>query len=166
MPIEIIRFEGDIYPAFQANGNALRFCLPFAQEVCKGRGVDVGCNRIEWSFPGSIPVDPLIDPAYNALHFPDDAKALDYIIASHSLEHFDRWVDVLDYWYTRLKSGGVLFLYLPSYEQRYHRPWSNRKHLNIFTPEIINDYLESKGYIKAMVSGVDLYHGFCAMAEK
>ena len=50
----------------------------------------------------------------------------------------------MDYWYDKLKQGGTIFLYLPDYSQEYWRPWNNRKHLNIFTPEIIYDYMEIK----------------------
>lgn len=162
--IETIEYKGKIYPQFQSNGFAARFIIPFASEVCKGVGVDVGCNRKEWSFPGSYMVDPHIDPSMDALNFPYDN--LDYIFSSHCLEHLFNWVDVLDYWYTKLKKGGVLFLYLPDYSQVYHRPWSNRKHKNIFSPQIINDYMTYKGYNKVFVSGVDLYNSFSVMGEK
>ena len=55
--IETIEFKGELYPKFQSEGNAAQFALPFAKQVCKGRGYDIGCNRLEWSFPGSIPID-------------------------------------------------------------------------------------------------------------
>ena len=162
--IDIIEHKDNIYPKFQTNGNAARFAIPYAIEVCKGYGVDVGCNRPEWAFPGAIMVDPAIDPELNALNFPQ--TDLDYIFSSHCLEHLYDWVDVLDYWYDKLKVGGVLFLYLPDYSQTYHRPWSNRKHKNIFSPEIINDYMIDKGYCRIFKSGVDICNAFMIMGQK
>jgi hypothetical protein len=78
----------------------------------------------------------------------------------------NKWVDVLDYWYTKLKFGGVLFLYLPHPSQKYWRPYSNRKHINILHPEDIKDYLIDKGYKKVFVSGVDANNSFTAFGEK
>ena len=161
--IDLIEFNGKKYPKFQSEGNASQFVIPFAKHICKGNGVDVGCNRIEWSFPGSFPVDPVINE-YNALNFPQEN--LDYIFSSHCLEHLNDWVSVMDYWYDKLKQGGTIFIYLPDYSQEYWRPWNNRKHLNIFTPEIIYDYMENKGYKNIFKSGVDLNNSFIIIGEK
>ena len=108
-------------------------------------------------------VDPAINE-YDALNFPYDN--LDYVFSSHCLEHLYDWVDVLDLWTSRLKSGGTLFLYLPDYSQVYWRPWNNRKHLNIFTPEIIVDYMKDNGYTNIFKSGVDLNNAFMVMGQK
>jgi predicted SAM-dependent methyltransferase len=162
--IDVINFKGKVYPRFQSTGNASRFIMPYAMEVCVGKGVDVGCARQEWAFPGAYLVDPKIDPAYHATNFPYDD--LDYIFSSHCLEHVADWVDVMDYWYSKLKVGGVLFLYLPDYSQEYWRPWNNRKHKNIFTPDIIYDYMVDKGYSSVFKSGVDLNNAFVVMGEK
>jgi SAM-dependent methyltransferase len=160
-----ISFKNKIYPQFQSEGNAAQFAIPYAKHFCVGKGVDVGCNRLEWSFPNSIPVDPVINE-YDALHFPNDALELDYIFSSHCLEHLHNWVEVLDYWTSKLKSGGVLFLYLPDYSQEYWRPWNNRKHLNIFNSSIIEDYMDDNGYKNIFKSGVDLNNAFMVVGEK
>lgn len=163
--IELTTFKSQKYPSFQAQGNAAQFAIPFAKHVCKGLGVDVGCSKSEWAFPGSILIDPAINE-YDALNFPENANNLDYVFSSHCLEHLSNWVDVLDYWTSKLRSGGVMFLYLPDYSQHYWRPWNNRKHLNIFTPEIVTDYMEHKNYINIFRSGVDLNNAFMIMGEK
>lgn len=189
--IEIINYKNQIYPSFQSKGFASEFAIPYAKKVCRGIGVDVGCNRIEWMYEGTIsnsknvtnydiwysdamssnnisnsfPIDPVIN-RYDALNFPDNCNNLDYIFSSHCLEHLQNWVVVLDYWTSKLKNGGVLFLYLPDYSQVYWRPWNNRKHLNILTPNILNDYLVDKGYSKIFVSSIDLNNSFMVMAEK
>jgi predicted SAM-dependent methyltransferase len=161
--IQTIIHNNNAYPIFQSEGNAAKFAIPFASQVCKGQGVDIGCNREEWMFPGALPIDPAINE-YNALNFP--YNDLDYIFSSHCLEHLYDWVDVLDYWTSKLKPGGILFLYLPDYSQEYWKPWNNRKHKNIFTPEIIADYMNDKKYKNIFKSGVDLNNAFMVVGEK
>jgi len=75
--MDLIEFEGEQYPAFQATGNAARFTLPFAKEFCHGEGYDIGCGKKEWALPGAIPVDLTIDDGYDATHLPD--TKVDYI---------------------------------------------------------------------------------------
>lgn len=162
--IRTITYKNCIYPLFQSEGNAAQFAIPYALHVCKGKGVDVGCNRPEWKFPGAMMVDPAINE-YDALHFPEDANELDYIFSSHCVEHLNDWVSVLDYWKTKLKSGGVMFLYLPDYSQVYWRPWNNRKHVNMLSPKIMKDYLEDREFINIFTSEVDLNNSFMVMAE-
>ena len=125
---------------------------------------DIGCMKEEWAFPGAKLVDPILEGNYHALDFP--YTDLDYIFSSHCLEHVDRWVDAMDYWYSKLKIGGVLFLYLPDYSQEYWRPWNNRKHVNIFTPQIIEDYMVDRGYTDIFKSGIDLNNAFMIMGKK
>jgi predicted SAM-dependent methyltransferase len=161
--MELINFKNKSYPKFQSEGNAAQFAIPYAKHFCEGNGVDIGCNRIEWMFPGALPVDPVINE-YDALNFP--YNNLDYIFSSHCLEHLYDWVDVLDYWTSKLKSGGILFLYLPDYSQEYWRPWNNKKHKNIFTSEIIIDYMIDNSYKNIYFSGVDLNNAFMVVGEK
>lgn len=187
--IKTIKYKNNKYPHFQSEGYASQFAIPFAKKVCNGIGVDVGCNRVEWMYSGdyvnsdnindynkwiseipkettqSFPIDPNINK-YDALNFPENCKDLDYIFSSHCLEHLNDWVKVLDYWTSKIKIGGVLFLYLPDYSQVYWRPWNNRKHLNILNAEIIEDYLIDSGYTKVFKSGIDLNNSFMVIAQK
>jgi len=162
--VNTIDFNGMLYPKFQTEGFAARFAFPFAQQVCKGEGYDIGCMKPEWSFEGSTPIDLSFDDGYHATNLPK--QNVDYIFSSHCLEHIVDWVGTMDYWYETLKPNGTLFLYLPDYSQEYWRPWNNRKHVHIFSPTIIKDYLINKGYKNIFVSGVDLYNAFMVMAEK
>jgi SAM-dependent methyltransferase len=164
--VNTIEFKGSKYPAFQATGFASRFAFPFAQEVCKGTGFDIGYSKEEWKFPGAIGVEPCIDDRYNALRVPEVNGRIDYIFSSHCLEHIPNWVEVLDYWYDILDYEGVLFLYLPDFSQQYWRPWHNRKHVNCFTPEIIHAYMADKGYKNIFCSGIDLNNSFIIFGEK
>jgi predicted SAM-dependent methyltransferase len=162
--IEVLKFKNKNYPLFQTKGFASKYCFPFANEVCVGIGYDIGCMKKEWAFPGAIPIDLTFDNGYHATNLPDGE--VDYIFSSHCLEHINDWVGALDYWGTKLKKGGVIFLYLPDYSQEYWRPWNNRKHINILTPEYLKNYFEDKNFEKVFVSGVDLNNSFIVMVEK
>jgi hypothetical protein len=162
--IETVNYNGVEYPKFQTNGFESRFCFQFAMEVCSGVGYDIGCMKKEWAFPGSTPIDLSFNDGYDANNLPDGL--IDYIFSSHCLEHISDWVTTLDYWGSKLKSGGVIFLYLPDYSQEYWRPWNNRKHVNIFKPEFIRDYFKDRNYNKVFVSNVDLYNSFVVIVEK
>lgn len=162
--IKKILFKNKTFPHFQSEGYAAQFAIPYAKHICKGYGYDVGCMKKEWAFPGSIPIDKDFDDSYHALNLPK--KDPDYIFSSHCLEHCDNWVDILDYWTERLKDGGVLFLYLPHYNQEYWRPWNNKKHKHIFTPQIIRDYLIDRGYVDIFYSDRDLNDSFMIIGQK
>lgn len=167
--IETIVHNNNRYPKFQQEGFAAKFAFPFAKEVCVGYGVDVGCNRREWAFVdkdgvAALMVDPQISKEYDALHFP--SGKFDYVFSSHCGEHLENWVDAFDYWHSKLRIGGVLFLYLPSYENSYWRSWHNRKHIHNLSPQIIKDYLTDRGWNNIFVSGIDLNSSFMAIANK
>jgi len=162
MPIETIDYGGFKYPAFQAEGNASQFAIPFAKQVCCGEGYDIGYGADEWKLPGAVGID--LKDGRDAMDLP--WGAVDYIYSSHCLEHLDDWVAALDHWTTRIRRGGVLFLYLPHFDQRYWRPWHNRKHRHVLTREMITSYLSDSGYQNIFCSDRDLNHSFMVMGEK
>lgn len=166
MPIPTIKFKDSIYPKFQAEGFAAQFIFPVAQKICTGLGFDIGCNRKEWSLPGSMPIDPVLPYCeFDAYNLPP--LSVDYIFSSHCLEHLKDWVEALDYWKTKLKAGGVLFLYLPHPAQEYWMPFNNRKHIHSLSPELIEKYLVAREWKNIFVTkGYDANHSFTAFAEK
>jgi SAM-dependent methyltransferase len=153
-----IEYNGKQYPKYETMGNASQFAIPFAKHYCTGIGYDIGCNRLDWAMPNAIPVDLEFDDPWDAYNLPD--TDVDFVYSSHCLEHLSDWVTALDYWTSKLKHGGVLFLYLPHYSQEYWRPWNNRKHLHAFTPEIIKDYMISRNYKHIFNSERDLNDSF------
>lgn len=161
---DTIIFNQSVYPKFQSEGNASQFAIPFAKHFCKGNGVDVGCNRHEWLFPGAIPIDPLLDSKFDAMNL--GVSGLDYIYSSHCLEHLDSWVGAIEYWHKCLKVGGVLFLYLPDYSQEYWRPWNNRKHKHIIDKTHVQDLLVSLNFKDILVSGTDLNNSYIVVGCK
>jgi|TARA_R110001592_G_scaffold292525_1_gene562014 predicted SAM-dependent methyltransferase len=163
--MKTIEYKNKQYPFFQTQGNASQFAIPFAKHFCEGVGYDIGCNQLEWAFPGAIPVDIDLDNNnYEAMTLGEEQ--VDYIYSSHCLEHLNKWVDVLDYWTTCLKLGGTLFLYLPHYNQEYWRSWNNRKHLNNLRSDVIVDYLTDNGYTNIFASERDLNDSFMIVGEK
>lgn len=170
--IKTIEFKGEVYPSFQADGFSAQFAFPFAKHFCKGLGLDVGCNRLEWAFPTAIAIDPVLNTG-DALDLPlitndktGDVARYDYIFSSHVLEHLNDWVGVLDYWLDRIKKGGVIFLYLPDPSQKYWLPWNNRKHVNLLTAQMVHDFFIDRGCAKVFSSGVDLNNSFYVVCEK
>jgi SAM-dependent methyltransferase len=162
--MNILTYKGRDYPHFQAEGNASQFAIPFAKHFCKGYGIDVGCNRQDWCFPGAIGVDLNFKDGNTAYSF--EYKDLDYVYSSHCLEHLPDWVTALDYWTANLKPGGVLFLYLPHYNQEYWRPFNNRKHIHMFSVESIKDYMVDRNYINIFHSDRDMNDSFMIVGEK
>lgn len=165
---DFIHHNGNKYPKFQSEGFAAQFAIPVANKVLSGHGIDLGCNRPEWAFPGaSLLIDPEIDLAYDAMNIPKGEY--DYIFSSHLLEHLNDWVYVLQYWRGNIKVGGKVFLYLPNADdQSYWRPWFNRKHVNYFTPEIFKQYFADQPalWTNYYVSGTDANSSFIAYATK
>lgn len=159
--MQFVHFQNESYPLFQSQGNASQFAIPFAKHYCKGIGYDIGYCKEEWKLPDAIGIDL---GEYHANHLPD--QKVDYIYSSHCLEHVDDWVQTLEYWISKLKEGGILFLYLPDFSQKYWRPWNNRKHRHCFTSEIIKEFMKDHGMKHIQVSGIDLNHSFMIVCEK
>ena len=162
--IETIHFSGEEYPLLQAAGNASQFAVPFAKHICAGVGVDVGFCKDAWKFPGAVGAD--IEDNSNKYHAHNLPENLDYIYSSHCLEHIPDWVGTIAYWATKLKSGGVLFLYLPHRDQKYWRPWNNRKHLHILDAPMVAECMKSYGFKNIFYSERDLNHSFIIVGEQ
>ena len=162
--MKFINFNNKNYPSYQAEGFAAQFIFPFARKFCVGHGLDIGCSRKEWSLQGSTPIDIIFDDQYHALNLPDGT--FDYIFSSHCLEHLEKWTLALDLWLSRIREGGILFLYLPDYSQEYWRPWNCDKHIHYFTSSIIIDYLKDRKMKNILYSGIDLNNSFSVVCEK
>ena len=162
--MERIEFKGENYPLFQTLGNAAQFALPYAKFYCKGVGYDIGFCKEEWKFPNAIGIDYTLYNGFHANNLPDEV--VDFIYSSHCLEHVDDWVSTLEYWISKIKEGGILFLYLPDIGQKYWRPWNNRKHKHCFTPEILYTFLVDHNMKNICKSGIDLNNSFMIVCEK
>lgn len=167
----MIDYKGHQYPRLQQQGFASQYAFPFAKQICKGVGLDIGYAKEEWKFEGARGIDNSIDSNWDAEWLPNNEEdsngQYDYIFSSHCLEHTCNWVTVLDYWRTKLKDGGVLFLYLPHPNQEYWKPWNNTKHVHILDPYVIEEYLNDREWKNIFVTkGYDLNHSFYVIANK
>lgn len=162
----MIEFKGSRYPDLQAEGNAAGWVKEFAKKILpEGIGYDVGCNREEWAYPGSMMIDKTFGG--DAYSLPYDN--VDYIFSSHCLEHLYDWVAAVDHWHKNLKPGGIMFLYLPDMiTQKYWRMWHNRKHVTWMSPDVMNAYFEDMEdmWKDVVVTGVDLNNSFICIATK
>ncbi len=150
-------YKDSLYPAYIKAGNAAGYVVPFAKHYCKGEGLDIG-GFFDWTFPGATPINIILDDEWDAYNLPDEKY--DYIFSSHTLEHLPDYVKALEYWKTRLKDGGVLFLYLPHPDMQYWLPQNNRKHLHCFYPKQMYQLLGDIGFEEVLYSERDLYWSF------
>jgi SAM-dependent methyltransferase len=104
-------FDGEFYPDYLTVGGNSRAIQRTALRFCQGHGLDVGASY--WPLPGSMPIDNELGPGLeNAIE--DVAPgSQDYVFSSHCLEHIPDWEAALDEWISKIRPGGVLFLYLP-----------------------------------------------------
>lgn len=156
--MEWIEFKDEKYPLFQSKGNASQFSIPYALHYCKGDGYDIGFCKEEWKYPGARGIDYSLQDGFHANHLPN--REVDYIYSSHCLEHTDCWYETLEYWMTKVRKNGIIFLYLPDISNKYWRPWYNRKHKTILTPEILREFLKDHEIKEYLISNVDLNSSF------
>ena len=156
----VFEYRGSLYPDYIRNGNACQFIAPTALQFCKGQGLDVGAGR--WPLPGAQPID--VAHGGDAMAIPDGQW--DFVFSSHCLEHLPNPVAALEHWKSRIKPGGVLFLYLPHPAMRYWRPQFCRKHLHVFHPEDVADMLRDLGFVNVLHGERDLAWSFAVVGFK
>lgn len=157
----LFRYRGELYPEYLKHGNACQFIAPTALQFCQGTGLDVGAGK--WPLPGATPVDGS-DGVSDAMALPEGR--FDYIFSSHCLEHLVNPVFALDHWKTRLKAGGVLFLYLPHPDMAYWRPQNCRKHMHLFWPDDTARMLADLGFVDVIHGERDLAWSFAVVGWK
>jgi predicted SAM-dependent methyltransferase len=127
----------------------------------RGKGIDVGCGPHK-AFPHFIGVDSCKDTElFNIEMKPDvvcedactldfvDNETLDFVFSSHLLEHIEDTRAALTEWWSKIKTGGYLVLYLPHRDlyPRIGTPGSNPDHKHDFHPDDIrNAMMEVSGW--------------------
>jgi len=158
---KFFEYRGQLYPGYLKRGHAADFIIPFAEQFCKGRGLDIG-GLAECHFPGAMVINKAFADEFDALHLPRDKY--DYIFSSHTLEHIFECREALRYWKEHLKKEGVLFLYLPHQDMLYWRPENCKKHIHSFSPYSITTLLENTGFDVKSCSRRDLFWSFAVVA--
>lgn len=153
----IFEYRGQLYPEFVKTGNACQFITPTALHFCNGRGLDIGAGP--WPLPGAIPVEAR--DGGDAMSLPDDK--FDFIFSSHCLEHLVNPVAALKHWQSRLRPGGVLFLYLPHPDMEYWRPQHCLKHLHQWWPADMAQIVRDLGFVNVIHSERDMAWGFAVV---
>jgi SAM-dependent methyltransferase len=97
------------YPDYIKHGAAIEGVKYLAQKYCKGKGVDIGAGN--WSLEGAKAIEN--NENENAYVILEDDNSLDFVFSSHLLEHLEKPLDAIAEWTKKLKSGGILFMYLP-----------------------------------------------------
>lgn len=158
----LYEYDGNVYPDYLKRGNAQRFIQPVALQFCKGFGVDVGAGA--WPLPGAEPLDA--SRGHDACDLPREFSGLDFVFSSHCLEHLPDPRAALRHWVSRLRPGGVLFLYLPHPDMRYWRPDRCAKHLHVMDPPQVRLWLDNCGLAPVLMSGRDLAWSFACVGFK
>lgn len=153
----IYEYRGSRFPDYLKRGNACQFIAPTALQFCRGVGLDIGCGK--WPLPGAIGLDE--SKGDSARELP--AGPFDYIFSSHCLEHLPNPIAALEHWQSRLRSGGVLFLYLPHPDMTYWKPQNCRKHLHTWTPAQMAEIVSDLGFRDVIHSERDLAWSFAVV---
>lgn len=134
----------------------------------RGKGIDLGCGPSK-AFPHMIGIDSgkdtelfgvemkpdvVCEDASN-LDFIDDGT-LDFVFSSHLLEHIDNTLAALTEWWSKLKDGGHLCLYLPHRDlyPRIGQHGSNPDHKHDFNEAAIRDIMSEVGGWELLVEEV------------
>lgn len=157
---QLFEYRATLYPDYIRRGNAMQHIAATAAHFCKGKGLDVGAGK--WPLAGAQPVDA--SGFHNATFLP--GEEWDYIFSSHCLEHLDNPISALEHWATKLRAGGVLFLYLPHPDMIYWRPQTCRKHRHIWFPRQVVDMLLELGFIDIISGERDLAWSFAVVGFK
>lgn len=128
-------------------------------EYTRGKGIDLGCGPKK-TYPHFIGVDSCKDTELfgiqmkpdvvcedaSNLDFIDDGS-LDFIFSSHLLEHIEDTAAALSNWWSKIKVGGHLVLYLPHRDlyPRIGTFGSNPDHKHDFHPDDIIAVLQDMG---------------------
>jgi SAM-dependent methyltransferase len=156
----IFDYRGTLYPEYLKQGNACQHIAATALQFCRGVGLDVGAGR--WPLPGAIPVE--LRDGGDAMDLP--LGEFPYVFSSHCLEHLANPIQALEHWATRIKPGGVLFLYLPHPAMEYWRPQHCRKHLHAWRPEDMAQIVTDLGFADVIHSERDLAWSFSVVGFK
>ncbi len=139
-------YRSEFYPDYLTVGGAGGAIFRVALRFCKGKGIDIGAGF--WPLPGSIPIDLERGPGAGKTISSFQDNSLDYVFSSHCLEHIEDWKSALRLWVTKLKYGGIIFIYLPHPKCEIWHPGSpfvGNGHKWIPTPNLILNVLKDLG---------------------
>jgi SAM-dependent methyltransferase len=120
-------------------------CRPRLLRFCEGQGLDVGCGP-EKVTPAAIGVDRKSDVSIDISAGLDlfTNEQFDFIFSSHCLEDMRNPAAILRDWWSKIKVGGHLILYLPhkDFYPNMGEEGANPAHKNDFVPEDIIGFMD------------------------
>jgi hypothetical protein len=161
-------YKGKFYPDYLTVGGACHTIFREALKYCKGDGIDIGAGL--WPLPGAVAVDVWRGPGAAKNIAEISVASQDFVFSSHCLEHNMDWEIKLSDWISKVKRGGVVFLYLPHPEcgiWEVGSPFVGGDHKWTPTPQIIRKTLEAN-YCKVIAQddGPDSMYSFWQCAQK
>jgi SAM-dependent methyltransferase len=97
---------------------------------CRGKGIEIGAHNLPIAALAPIYVDrcreyahapTLADLVADAASLPFGDATLDYVAASHVIEHMPRTLAALREWHRVIKDGGYLYLVVPDRRKTFDR---------------------------------------------
>ncbi len=138
-------YEDEFYPDYLTVGGNTYAIRRIAMKYCKGQGLDIGAGY--WPLPGGVPIDIELGPGTANKIEEIQANSQDYVFSSHCLEHILEWEKALDTWISKLRPGGILFLYLPHPSCKlWHmsNPFMKNIHKWVPDPETVSKAIEER----------------------
>ena len=162
------KHDGEKYPNYINDGNAMSHIVNRASKWCKGVGLDIGGGA--HPLPGAEKVDlDKVDLNKDGVKI---KAGQDYIFSSHCLEHLKKPAEVISQLSLVLKPGGILFLYLPHPYITYWHPGApavtgEYGHKHILDPNEVKIWVEKAGLkVLEMTSEPDHYYSYYIVASK
>ena len=75
----IFTYKKKIYPNYIKCGNACSYVTPYAEKLCKGKGLDIG-GYFEWTFPGAKPINITINDRWDAYNLPRKSMTISLVL--------------------------------------------------------------------------------------
>lgn len=153
-----------IYPDYLKYGAASENVKFLALKYCHGQGIDIGAGR--WPLNGARGIENSENE--NAYKILEADLSLDFIFSSHLLEHLTNPIEAIEYWNSKLKPSGILFMYLPHPACKMWQTENLKYHIWNPDPIFLEKYFENHpNFTIELISYLpDAYYSFVCIVKK
>ncbi len=118
------------------------------------KGIDVGCGPRKVA-KGAVGIDILrkesqADILASGDQLPFGRETLDFVVASHNLEHYEDIQKTLGEWKRVMKKGGIIGMVVPD-DRIIDTRALNPQHKHALTPQLLKDHIQRSGGLKIEV---------------
>ena len=118
------------------------------------KGIDVGCGPRKIA-KGAVGIDILrkeseADLLASGDQLPFGKETLDFVVASHNLEHYEDIQKTLGEWKRVIKNGGIIGMVVPD-DRIIDTRALNPQHRHALTPELLKDHIQKSGGLEIEV---------------